>query len=115
MRLCFCRRVTDGVHSRSSEETPPRRDDFSLWLNVFDDAIRCMQQQSELKTSTKKSKKALEAEAKAEEEASTKSGGCSNKTVKFDNLINPKTLKAFDKKNVSPLSSLRMNSGKGIV
>lgn len=42
----------------------------------------------------------MEAEAKAEEEATTKSGGCSNKTVKFDNLINPKTLKAFDKKNV---------------
>lgn len=56
--------------------------------------------QSELKTSKNKSKKAMEAEAKAEEEAATKSGGCSNKTVKFDNLINPKTLKAFDKKNV---------------
>lgn len=56
--------------------------------------------QSELKTSKNKSKKAQEAEAKAEEEAATKAGGCSNKTVKFDNLINPKTLKAFDKKNV---------------
>ncbi|CAN0323739.1 unnamed protein product [Hapterophycus canaliculatus] len=54
----------------------------------------------ELKTSKNKSKKAAEAEAKAEEEAATKAGGCSNKTVKFDNLINPKTLKAFDKKNV---------------
>lgn len=56
--------------------------------------------QSELKTSKNKSKKAAEADAKAEEEAATKAGGCSNKTVKFDNLINPKTLKAFDKKNV---------------
>ena len=61
----------------------------------------CLPAQSELKTSKNKSKKAAEAEAKAEEEAATKSGGCSNKTVKFDNLINPKTLKAFDKKNVS--------------
>lgn len=69
-------------------------------LDVFAFCLSCLPQ-SELKTSKNRSKKAAEAEAKAEEEAATKSGGCSNKTVKFDNLINPKTLKAFDKKNVS--------------
>ncbi|CAM9413916.1 unnamed protein product [Ectocarpus sp. 4 AP-2014] len=68
-------------------------------------------QESELKTSKNKSKKAIEAEAKAEEEAATKSGGCSNKTVKFDNLINPKTLKAFDKKNLRKLGKIADKAG----
>ncbi|CAN0086830.1 unnamed protein product [Scytosiphon promiscuus] len=67
--------------------------------------------ESELKTSKNKSKKAAEAEAKAEEEAATKAGGCSNKTVKFDNLINPKTLKAFDKKNLRKLGKIADKAG----
>lgn len=58
--------------------------------------------QTALKTSKKSNKKDSAAPTLTEEEeAMLKSGGNSNKTVKFDNLVNPKTLKAFDKKNVS--------------
>lgn len=65
--------------------------------------------QTALKTAKKPSKKdAAAAEMTEEEEAMLKSGGNSNKTVKFDNLINPKTLKAFDKKNVRLVDSTRI-------
>lgn len=58
--------------------------------------------QTALKTAKNSKKDAAAAGTMTEEEeAMLKSGGNSNKTVKFDNLINPKTLKAFDKKNVS--------------
>lgn len=58
--------------------------------------------QTALKTAKNSKKDAAAASTMTEEEeAMLKSGGNSNKTVKFDNLVNPKTLKAFDKKNVS--------------
>lgn len=66
-----------------------------------------------MKTSKKSNKKdPVVPAATEEEEAMLKSGGNSNKTVKFDNLINPKTLKAFDKKNVRGVPGVGYGGGK---
>ena len=73
---------------------------LQLWMTILENGNFYVKQ-TELKTAKKVSKKAAEAAEKAEQEASVTAGGCSNKTIKYDNLVNPKTLKAFDKKNVS--------------
>lgn len=69
-------------------------------------------EETELKTAKKSNKKEPVVPATTEEEeAMLKSGGNSNKTVKFDNLINPKTLKAFDKKNLRKLGKIADKAG----
>jgi elongation factor 3 len=56
--------------------------------------------ESELKTSSGKRKEV------EEDEEPVSSGGCTNKTVVFDNLINPKTLRSLSKKEVRKLGKL---------